>query len=123
MELTSSTHLTTLRLIGSLRQRDNVYFGASDGSVKQFDDTFRNDDGVAIVARLELAFTAFGMENWFKSIFFEYFTIAADSRTSLTVKYATDEDNELTTEVFKTGYIIFDFNNLKLRQLLIQDQP
>lgn len=91
---------------------DNLYFGSSTGDVRRFTSTALNDNGTAIHARMEMAFTAFGMENWYKSIYFEYFTIAAANRTSLTTGYATDEENDIATEKFTIGYNIFNFGTV-----------
>lgn len=90
---------------------DNVYYGTNTGEIERFDDSL-NDNGTAILARLELGFTAYGVEDWEKNAFYGWVTLAAKSRTSITVKYATDEDNEATTENFYKKYVLFDYGNI-----------
>jgi hypothetical protein len=89
---------------------DYVYFGTENGTIERFEG--QNDNGVAISARLELAFTAFGLEEWIKNIFYEYLTIASATRTSCTIKYATDEDNEEDTDEFLTAFVLMDYDDI-----------
>lgn len=83
----------------------------SNGSVQRFNEDYKNDDTTAIVARLELAFTAFSMENWYKNIFYGWISIAAGSNTSCNTLYETDDDNINDTEQFPVSYKLFSYKD------------
>jgi len=96
-----------------LETDDYIYFGTPTGTIERFEADTLTDNGTAILARLELAFTAYGMEEYLKNIQFIFPTISSADRSSLTIKFATDEDNEEANEAFRDAtYVLFNYGNI-----------
>jgi hypothetical protein len=84
-----------------------------------------SDDGVAVNAVLELGFTDFGENSFYKNTRKLWVTIEPDTRTTLGVNYETDRDglNDDNEEVVE--YYFLDFNNIDFNafSFLTNDNP
>ena len=88
---------------------DEVYFG-SDGKV--FKRGSQNDDGVAINSYIELGFTDFGINNLYKNTRKIWITLQPETRTSVTVNFATDRDVFDEDNEQEVVFYFLDFNDV-----------
>ncbi|SDG47463.1 hypothetical protein [Desulfosporosinus hippei] len=86
-----------------------IYYG-SQGTIERFEGL--NDNGVAITAKLELAFTDFGVSHLLKNTRKIWVTIQPDTKTSLDVMYTTDKKFLSDIKSINVSFALLDFGVL-----------
>lgn len=87
-----------------------IYYIADDG-IRKFSNV-KSDNGVTIPAKLYLGFTDFNSLQYRKMMRDEWLAIAPDARTSVTIKFITDRDEEVGAEPYKVEYRFLDFDDV-----------
>jgi hypothetical protein len=89
---------------------ENLYFGDSDGFIKQFENTY-SDAGVAIDAYWKLAIRDFGLPEWLKTIRDIWYTVKTETDMEITVTFYSDEHQAGITDSMTNTSIGFSYDD------------
>jgi hypothetical protein len=86
-----------------------VYYG-SQGTLERLDGL--SDNGVAVVAELELGFTDFGYSEYKKNSRMMWVSILPQSKTSVDVNYTTNKTHSSIPKVINVAFNLFDYGRV-----------
>lgn len=84
-----------------------IYYG-SQGTIERIEGV--NDNGIAIVANLELGFTDFGVNHLLKNSRKIWVTVQPETRTSLDILYTTNKNFLSDVKSASVAFNLFDFD-------------